>query len=203
MQHRNSLYSEIELRLKSLNSVHMNKISAVPISLYSDLPEDCNWYFSLCVDKSVRNNPLKLCQLLVLVSKYNPYWYHEFILFCSEQTKKYRYRGKWILLHKLAKCYYHSLILHKIEEHVSGNEFFGNWFPEIEKMSMRCPAKFIKLTRKKPRQIERKRGYNDKGSRKLVHEKHDFSVSVELNPEMPDFSGSYKKRNFLVNFLYD
>lgn len=202
MQQSNSLLSEIELRMKDLKSVHMNRISAVPISLYSDLPEDSIWYHSLVVNKSVRNNPLSLCCLLVLISKYNPYWYTEFVLFCANQSKRYKYKGKWMLLHKLAKLYHHSLIMYRISESISGNEFFGNWYPTIVKMSEDCPVRFIKLTKKIPKQIQRKRGYNDKGSRKLEHEKHDFSVSSEPNPEKLDFTGSYKKRNFLVNFLY-
>lgn len=202
MEFNEKFYSEIQSQLGKLNMSHMRTISAVPKSLQSDLSLDENQYWDLVIQKSTRNNPRELIALLVLVSKVKPFWYQLFLDFVANQCKRYSYQGMWRVLHKLAKLYHHNLILYRICETMDPNAFFGNYFQTIKKQSLNCPCRYLKLTRPRPKYAQRKRGYNDHGSRKLSHERHDFSYHSGENPEKEDHRDQYKKRSSFVNFLY-
>jgi len=91
MEFNNKFYSEIQSNFEKLNLSQMRKISAVPKSLWSDLPEDENKFWDLSIRKDVRNNPEKLISLLLLLSKVKPFWYSIFIDFVANQCQRYNY----------------------------------------------------------------------------------------------------------------
>lgn len=202
MEFNEKFHSEILRNFDKLNLSQMRKISAVPKSLWSDLPEDENRFWDLSIRKDVRNNPEKLINLLLLVSKIRPEWYSIFLDFVANQCQKYSYQGKWRFLHKLAKLYYFDLITYRIAEIETPSSFFGNRMKEIIKFSNNCPCRFLKQTKPKSKKVQRKRGYNDHGSRKLTHERHSFVTVSGENPEKEDHRNQYKKRSSLINFLY-
>lgn len=202
MKNNNTFLSEINFNMSQLNLSHMRKISAVPVSLYSDPELDKNKFWDITIRRDVRNNPRKLLSLLVLISYVKPFWYSYFIDFVMNQCQRYNYQGMWRNLHKLAKLQHFELISYRIQEIMSPNAFFGNYFQEIKQFSKNCPCIFSKLNKPKPKTIQRRRGYNDKGSMKLPHERHDFSEVSGANPVKEDYRSQYKKRSALLNFLY-
>lgn len=202
MEFNNKFYSEILSNFEKLNESQMRKISAVPKSLWSDLPEDENKFWDISIRKDVRNNPEDLINLLLLLSSIKPMWYSYFIDFVANQCQRYRYQGRWRYLHQLAKLYHFELIVYRIVETETPHSFFGNRMKQIKRFSENCPCKFLKQTKPRPKVIQRKRGYNDHGSRKLSHERHDFSHHSGPNPEKEDYRYQYKKRSSIINFLY-
>lgn len=202
MEFNNKFYSEILSNFEKLNESQMRKISAVPKSLWSDLPEDENKFWDISIRRDVRNNPEKLINLLLLLSSIKPMWYSYFIDFVANQCQRYGYQGKWRYLHKLAKLYHFELIVYRIVETETPHSFFGNRMKQIKSFSENCPCSFLKQTKPRPKVIQRKRGYNDHGSRKLSHERHDFSHHSGPNPEKEDYRNQYKKRSSFINFLY-
>lgn len=202
MEFNETFHSEILRHFDKLNLSQMRKISAVPKSLWSDLPEDENRFWDLSIRKDVRNNPDRLINLLLLVSKVRPEWYPCFIDFVANQCYKYSYQGKWRFLHQLAKLNYFNLIVYRIVETETPSSFFGNRMKEIIKFTENCPCRFLKQTKPKAKVVQRKRGYNDHGSRKLPHERHSFVTVSGKNPEREDHRTQYKKRSSLINFLY-
>lgn len=202
MEFNKNFHSEILKHFGKLNLSQMRKTSAVPQSLWSDLPGDENRFWDLSVRKDVRNNPEKLINALLLLSKVKPEWYSCFIDFVANQCQRYNYQGKWRNLHQLAKLYHFDLIVYRIVETESPSSFFGNRMKEIEKFSENCPCSFLLQTKPRPKKVQRKRGYNDHGSRKLPHERHSFVSFSGENPEKEDYRNQYRKRSSLTNFLY-
>lgn len=202
MKFNDNYLSEIHRRITALKLSQVRKISAVPKSLYSDLSEDSNYFWDLSVKKEIRNNPKKLISCLVILSKIQPEWYSYFISFCAEQCHRYNYEGLWRLLHKLTKLYYNDLILYRIVEETSPSDFFGNYLPEIKQFCCDCPVLFLKQQKPRAVRAQRKRGYNDHGSRKFQHENHSFVSYSGENPEKEDHRTQIKKRSALLNFLY-
>ena len=203
MKEKNHYLSELKSNLEEKNWSLMRKFSSETKSLYSDLPdEDMKWTWKIQVPKTMKNDPEELIAGLIILSKIKPYWYTEYQLFCAEQVKKYNYQGKWILLHKLLKLNFHDLILYRITEIYTGNAYFGNINKRVNNLLENFSIRFGKCLKPRPTYAQRKRGYNDHGSRKNPHEIHDLSSVSGPNPEKLDFSDQYKKRLSLINFLY-
>lgn len=195
---------EVIRRVRDLTEFpQMRKISADPISLYSDSPSPEDFEWSLAVDKAVRNDPDELASILLILSAVKPFWYHVFLDFCGEQCYRYGYQGKWRFLHNLCKSQLIRLQLSLVMEYRSPNEFFGNMFNKMEKFARNPSVRFIKQTKPKPKKPQWKRGHNDKGSMKSPHEKHSAWVSSGPNPKRPDYRSSYKRKQAILNYLYD
>lgn len=202
MKEKKSYLSELDSKVQKLVSDHAKLFSAVPRSLYSDTSEDRNWEWKLCIPKRVRNNPQLLIYYLIIITEGKPFWKELFIEFCASQSKRFGYQGKWRKLHKLAKLQFASLIKYRITEEFSPNEFFGNMLPGIEKELENFSIQFLKQQKPSPKTIQRRRGYNDKGSMRKIHEIHDCSVVSGPNKERENYDSQYRKRLALVNFLY-
>lgn len=202
MKDNNTFLSEIKSNFRKLNLSHMRKISAVPKSLWSDLSDGENEFWDISLKKEIRNNPGNLISLLLLLSYIEPDWYSLFLDFCANQCQRYNYQGKWRKLHCLIKLYHFELICYRITETESPSSFFGNTMKEVIKFSSDCPCRFLLQKKPKPHYAQRKRGYNDKGSRKLPHERHSFVTVSGPNPEKEDYRNQMKKRSSLLNFLY-
>lgn len=203
MERKNQFLSEILRTLEEKDWTQMRTFSSEAKSLYSDLSSSESFEcWQLSIPKLIKNSPRDLIANLIILSKVRPFWYDYFILFCAEQCRKFNYEGKWRLLHKLAKLYYPELIMYRITEEMSGNDYFGN----IDKLVNKHLANFLidyrKLKLPRPKFPQRKRGYNDHGSRKNPHEVHDLSTVSGKNPEREDYIDQYKKRSILLNFLY-
>lgn len=202
MQENKIYFSELDKSLSRLSLNRLKQFSAVPKSLYSDLEWDRDFLWDLNIPKRIKNDPVLLICNLVIIARGNPFWKSLFIDFCANQCKKYNYQGKWKLLHKLAKLQFRTLIEYRICEEIPPNEFFGNYLPIIEKESQFFQIFFGRKQKPKPIKIQRKRGYNDKGSAKMNHEIHDLSSVSGPNKEKRDFTTQYKKRSAIINFLY-
>lgn len=196
------IYSEIISNLDKLNYSHVRKISADPVSLYSDHESDSNWYWDLSIPKDYKKDPYKLICYLIVYSREQPYWYSYFVDTLGQLCKKNKYKGKWMLLHKLLKVHYYKLIIRELTSRLSGNDIFGNYFKEIEKIVKRPLINFVKLQKPKPDRAARIRGYRDKGSRKLPHEIHSDCTVSGKNPEQLNLENQYKKKHAMLNFLY-
>lgn len=194
--------SELSSQIDRKVSNSKKQFSAVPISLYSDPSEDINWEWRLSIPKRIRNNPLLLICNLVIIAKENPFWKTSYIEFCAQQCRRYNYEGKWRLLHKLAKLQSFVLIKYRIHEEIPANEFFGNYLPIIVKEYENFQIYFGKFQKPKPKKIQRRRGYNDKGSARKIHEIHDFSTVSGPNKEKLNLDSQYKKKSALLNFLF-
>lgn len=202
MSKQNTLYSEIFRRLSLEDFSRMRLLSAEPKSLYSDHSMDEDFTWGLHVPKTLKRNPRQLIALLVIISREEPFWYTEFLEICGQQCRKYNYDGPWMLLHKLVKLYHHDMIVYRLSERVSGNDFFGNYYKYIINY-LRNPFIVYRRTAKpKPKSMQRIRGYRDKGSRIESHKKIVQQVVTGENPERRDYSGQYKRKNVFLNFLY-
>jgi len=195
-------FDEISSNLDKLRYSRVRKISAVPKSLYSDHEGEENSYWDLSIPKDYERNAGILICYLIVYSREKPYWYSSFTDHLGQLCKKYQYKGKWMLLHKLLKVQSHKLILYEICTRIPAHEFFGNYYKEIEKVTLRPLIAFVKKQKPKAKSQARVRGYRDHGSRRLPHEIHSASSVSGPNPTKLNFENSYKKRLALINFLY-
>lgn len=202
MKNNKTFLSEIHFRINQINLAHMETISAEPKSLYSDITGEISGEWKLAINKTVRSNPSKLINLLILYSRVKPFWYQDFLVHCMDQSQRYNYQGMWRVLHKLAKLQHFDLITYRVTEIFSPNEFFGNMIKEINEFAKKSPCKYVNQKLPKPKYPQRKRGYNDKGSVKYSHEVHDLSRFSGKNPEKEDYRSQYNKRSSILNFLY-
>lgn len=113
-----------------------------------------------------------------------------------------KYQGLWMLVHKLLKLYYLDERVHVLlESHVSENEIFGNYLgaglERLKKINLYDP---LRGSIKKP---QRKRGYNDHGSRREDSKWRETNYWSGPNPPKPDHSKLYQtKRKHFLNFLW-
>lgn len=203
MKRNENFLSELLRTLEEKDWSQMRKFSSEAKSLYSDLSEEGTMeVWQLSIPKFIKNSSRDLLACLIILSEIRPFWYQNFILFCAEQSKKFGYQGEWRLIHKLAKLYYPDLIKYRITEEMSGNDYFGNINELVDKHLSHFFIDFRKLKLPKPKIPQRKRGYNDHGSRKNPHEVHDLSTVSGSNPEKEDHLNQYSKRSIFINFLY-
>lgn len=202
MEMNNSLFSEIESRLRRETYSKMKLSSTEPKSLYSDHTLDRDFEWKLRIPRSISRNPRQLIAILVVVSREKPFWYTSFLEECAILTKRNNYQGKWRLLHKLAKLQSYNLIRHRLSEELSGNEFFGNYYPYITSYLRNPQIQFCRVQKPRPKKMERVRGYRDKGSKKKPHEEIKEQTVSGPNPEKQDYTSQYRRKLAFVNFLY-
>lgn len=182
----------------------MRKLSADPISLYPDSPKLAAEYtWNIAIDKRIQRDPDELLIRIVILAAVKPFWYELFLDYCGQQAYRYAYQGKWMFVHKLVKLQHILLILEYIENNLSSNEFFGNWINKMEQFAEKPDVRFIKMRKPNVRRPVRKRGYNDKGSKRASHEVHSAWKYTGPNPYRLDLRSSYSRKQALTNFLYD
>lgn len=195
------LAREIDLAMNRLDYTQVRKISAVPKSSYSNLAGDRLWRISL--DKQLRKDPTRLISILLILAHEKPFFYELFLEEVSNLCYRHRYQGKWRFLHKLSELQDYNLIVYRLSEVTKGNVFFGTTLRNIEKELSKdqFPVRYLEQILPKPNHPKRKRGYDDKGSRRLPHEVHSDWRHTGPNPYRPDYRNSYKKKKRLMNFL--
>lgn len=158
-----------------------------------------NSFWELAVDKSVRNDPQKLICILIGLSYVEPFWYHLFIDYCNNRCFMYNYEGKWRLLHKLTRLRHGLLIMQYVTKKIGPRIFYGNWLPIISEFSKNPSVRFISQLKPKAKKIQRRRGYNDKGSRRLPHE---VPIYIAKKEKEDKFKEDHRDSNTSGNPLF-
>lgn len=206
MNNQRSFLKNIERLLRKHCSRRIRlQISADRISSEPPLIQGIDGtYWDISISKRYKNDPYSLIVILLILSKIRPFWYELFLDFVANQCYRYRYQGRWMQLHQLAKLQRYELICYRITEEFSERDFFGNFKPIlVEVVRDQFPVSFILKRKPKCRKPQRKRGYDDKGSMRLEHEIHTaVSPSKGPNPYRIDLRSSYRKKSTILNFLY-
>ena len=163
------------------------------MSLYSDSPE---WEFYLGGLKNL--SAIEALALVVCFPKEDLLWWEvrERIM---EDAYRYQYKGNWRLVQKLLNINDEKLQLRFFFEYHSSEELFGNLLPVAIKRISRLQ---IQKRYPKVKRPQRKRGYNDHGSRRDDSKWLPSDVHLGPNPEKSDLRRvavnlKEKIRNFL------
>lgn len=169
-------------------------------ALYSILPE------RLC--REVRFSGLKnltareaLGLTLILLTKPTPLG---FLVLdeIGQLCRKNKYQGTWMDVHHILKVNFPDLVLYTLlERGYSFRDVFGNILKlgRVALCNVKILSQEIRLPVKKP---QRKRGYDDHGSRRPEDKWLPSDIHLGANPDVLDLSASYKKKRAILNFLY-
>lgn len=115
---------------------------------------------------------------------------------------KAQYQGSWWLCHQALKYQTEWAVLEVLlRRGVSPHELNGNTIPHGVELLKRCLVRWY--FPKKPKQLQRGRGYRDHGSRRPRHLWLPSDLGVDGNQEKLDLRSQYKARYQLVNWLWD
>jgi len=179
-----------ELRRKTL------RISpSETMSLYSDNPEG-----ELFLGGLKRLTSREALALVLCFDKEDPVWWYlrEKIL---DDCYRYKYKGNWRLVQKLLMINDDNLLLRRFLEDHSSQEIFGNLLvlanKRISKMQIHKRYTPVKLP-------QRKRGYNDHGSRRDDSKWLPDRVHLGPNPKRQDLRNGVAKtlKEKVLRFLW-
>lgn len=117
------------------------------------------------------------------------YFRYKFFERVAQKCFIYGYEGQWREVQEILeiKALTPRDIIKHFENTMSKEDIFGNMIPTINKVLNRVKIVGINpLKKTKVRRPKRKRGYDDKGTLRLSHEKHDFWEYSGMNPERED-----------------
>lgn len=176
---------------------------AVPKSLLPDPGLDGNLEIYLSLPKTFKRSPEDLFAAWLVAVSQDALWKEELRLQILNICKKYKYEGKWMELFHYTRLDRLDLILYlSLESYRSKEEFYGNVQKRVQQITKRNLIRFELKRKPKPKKPQFRRGYNDKGSRRLSHEIHSCWKHSGPNEEKIDLSDSVTKRNTLLHFLY-
>lgn len=170
--------------------------SSETMSLYSDIPE---WEFYVGGLKGLSSRE---AIGLILCFPRDHWLYWEVQEEIIQQARKYKYQGDWYIVQKLIEIQYYSLQLNIILEIFNTNQIFGNFITLGSNRINRI--KVQKRLNPKIKYPQRKRGYNDHGSRKDDSLWLPKDVHIGPNPERPDRTEKIKRNplNRIQRFLW-
>lgn len=177
-----------------------NRISlSETMSLYSHLPEGLTNFVLVSPKKVSARQALALA---LLVDEFHP----ERGILIKEHLNMlsflFQYEGLWLKVHKLLKL---NRMEHKVyellENGFSSREIFGN----LIDLGLQTAMQFSYQVEKEQKIVypQRKRGYNDHGSRRDDSKWLPTDIHLGPNPEKKDFRKSVgNKLKGILNFLY-
>lgn len=185
-------------------------------SLYLDTE---NHFFKVQVAKSSKPRSSFDCLCLVLALGLSRWGYasaeayEEIISECFSMARRYGFQGRWKLVAQLCSKNFYSLGIHGflkvIEDKITENTFFGSILPKVYSIVKNdlilvpyqdISFKDAPVGKERLRGIKRRirrRGYNDKGSRRPDHDKHGIPVWVISERELLE-EEEQKRREGLI-----
>jgi len=168
-------------------------------SLYSNIPpERLSWNLGGLKGLTARE-AMGIALYLPLINKE---WSTFLRLELEQLAYKYKYQGLWRKTHKLLRLYQlNEMIYFFIEEIASESELFGNYrklaLQRLKKINLYDPNRTPIV------EAQRKRGYNDHGSRREDHKWLPKDIHLGANPIKEDYRESYgNKKKSLFSFLW-
>jgi len=163
------------------------------MSLYSHLPKKYYDHFDIFLSKKL--SAKEALSIAIIVNHLDPLLKYEVILGIEELCYKFQYEGKWhevntiIQIQKDEEKFHYLLEISQISE----RELFGNYLKLIPKALKQIV--FKDRRQQKVKRPQRKRGYNDHGSRRPLHKWLPRKIQNSENPQKFDFRG----KNFRIN----
>jgi len=157
------LEERLSIQLGILISDIEKRIAEFP-SLHSDSPGE----LSRSISKSFQ------ALEVIFLSTFFPYWETDrLVRSIGEKCFRSNYQGQWRIVQEFLEQYQQSPIwfLEKFSQFFTTNVLFGNLKKGSER-ELRFLQRKTELRRKKPRKPQRKRGYNDKGTLRPIHQYH-------------------------------
>jgi hypothetical protein len=161
---------------------------------------DENEEFRLLINRNI-TKPSEFIGIWLVCLAERPLWKELLRVELGEKCKRYQYKNKWRILHKILLLDSLELALYVLlESYLSARDLRGNILPRALKLWKE--VRFLKNKKRRPLYPQFHRGYRDHGGRRLSHECHNFSEVTGPNPPKLDFRDRYSRRYFLLNFLY-
>lgn len=169
------------------------------MSLYSHIPsEGKDFILTGLKNLSSREG----ISLVLAVDEFHPEWTSIIRIELEKLCYLKKYQGLWRTCHRLLKLYrLDQKIYILFEEGYSSREIFGN-FLKLAKYRIKKIG-IYKTGKTKINFPQRKRGYNDHGSRKEDSQWLPKDIHFGPNPEREDYQESYgNKKKSWFNFLW-
>jgi hypothetical protein len=168
--------------------------------------DDPHWSFDFfelrfCAPRAIRPNQAMSIWLHCLESK------PVCIEYCREWMenlcKRRKYKGKWMLVHKLLSFSSITLALtYLLDGHYHYRDISGNIVPTIGPLTGKVGLFWCQT--RKARKQNFQRGYRDKGGRRLPHEFHGVPVPPKEQLDLSSLTmNSDPRKHQLLRFLYD
>lgn len=166
----NSKILEQVLEHRFVRTIHTSENLAEVTSLCSDTSERIYQLWHTQLNKP--SQCLAMLLILPLIPKIsrNGFWKMKIIDHMAQQCYKATYQGDWIIVQEILERRNQSLhsVLSKILEHKDTFFLFGNLLPLADRMvnGIKAREAYVSVIwdERPVRKIQRKRGYNDKGT---------------------------------------
>lgn len=189
-----SLNSTVRTSLSNFIERTRNDLSlSETMSLYSHLPPRFYLHFDIYLSKKITSR--EAMSLALIVNHLDPLLKFQIILELEEKCFQHSYEGQWEKVNSLIQLSSDEdkfTYLLEIEE-ISTRELFGNYQKLVTKSLKNII--FNDRRKQKVKRPQRKRGYNDHGSRRPEHKWLPRKIQESANPDKKDMRG----RNLKVN----
>jgi hypothetical protein len=193
----NSMIQDNLLRISSLRNTLFNfkretieELSlSETMSLYLHLPKKYYDHFDIRLSRKL--NSREAISIALIVNHLDPLLKYSIILELEKLCYDYQYEGKWnicntiIQLSEDVEKLFYFLEIEKLSE----RELFGNYLRQFGKVLSERII-FSDRRNRKVKKPQRKRGYNDHGSRRPAHKWLPDKISNSENPEKEDLRKS-------------
>jgi hypothetical protein len=150
---------------------------------------------SSCPDSSVRfscKTPYEYLSTLILLRLALPgrteYQYYKWAQEVANVCYKNNYQGKWKLVQEFLELEYNypAGLFEELTKNFNLHDIYGNFIPTLSRVSRTVKIRTGQSRKRKVKRSQRKRGYDDKGTLRLQHERHSAWNWTGPNPERDD-----------------